>query len=194
MIGGLVGRLMNIEHGNVSDWGLKHISIDADSRILDIGCGGGRTIRKLAEAAPHGRVYGVDYSYDMVMLSRKINKSLIEKKRVEIICGEVSSLPFLNNAFDVITSFESCCFWPDLTRDLKEIKRILKPDGTLLIVNKGYTPDGEERLGTPWTRIADIQLYTRDEFSDCFRDAGYRDITVSDVPEKKWIAIIARKP
>jgi hypothetical protein len=50
-----VGRLflwiMNSSHSGVTDWGLKHVRIEMDFKILDVGCGGGRTIEKLTALA-----------------------------------------------------------------------------------------------------------------------------------------------
>ena len=62
-------------------------------RILDIGCGGGGTIRKLARIAAEGRVHGIDYSEESVRICTKTNRRLIEAGRVEIRHGSVSSLP-----------------------------------------------------------------------------------------------------
>jgi len=41
---------------------LSHVSIKPHDEILDVGCGGGRTIAKLTEIASAGKVYGIDYS------------------------------------------------------------------------------------------------------------------------------------
>jgi ubiquinone/menaquinone biosynthesis C-methylase UbiE len=61
-----VGRfflwIMNFSHSNLTDRGLEHVEIDKDFAILDVGCGGGRTIQKLAAVARQGRIYGVDYA------------------------------------------------------------------------------------------------------------------------------------
>ena len=52
---------MNMSHSNVTDWGLKHVPIEKRFTILDVGCGGGRTIQKLAAIVTEGMLYGVDY-------------------------------------------------------------------------------------------------------------------------------------
>jgi hypothetical protein len=62
-------RGMNRRHSKLTDWGLGHISIGGDATILDIGCGGGRTIHKLA--APNRKVFGVDHSETSVASSQK---------------------------------------------------------------------------------------------------------------------------
>src|SRR5580704_16723306 len=71
--------MMNASHSGLTDWGLKHAAIGKDFKILDVGCGGGRTIEKLAALAPEGMVYGVDYADGSVAASRAKNARLIEK-------------------------------------------------------------------------------------------------------------------
>jgi ubiquinone/menaquinone biosynthesis C-methylase UbiE len=71
-------RGMNLRHSKLTDWGLKHVSIESDAAILDIGCGGGRTIHKLAAIATKGKVYGVDSSETSVAASRKTNEECIK--------------------------------------------------------------------------------------------------------------------
>ncbi|HEY6853266.1 MAG TPA: methyltransferase domain-containing protein, partial [Gemmatimonadales bacterium] len=53
-------RSMNDRHSALTDWGLEQVAIRATDTVLDIGCGGGRTVQKLAARA--ARVWGVDFS------------------------------------------------------------------------------------------------------------------------------------
>jgi SAM-dependent methyltransferase len=100
-----VGRffvwLMNLSHSNLTDWGLTHVPIEKDFTILDVGCGGGRTIQKLA-AATQGMVSGVDYADGSVAASRAKNAQLVEEGRVEITHASVSQLPFPDKNFDLV--------------------------------------------------------------------------------------------
>src|SRR5580704_16638285 len=113
--------MMNITHSGVSDWGLRHVVIEKDFTILDVGCGGGRTIEKLARLTPEGRIYGVDYASGSVAASRGRNARLIQAGRVEIKQASVSRLPFPDDTFDLVTAIETQYYWPDLTADMKEI-------------------------------------------------------------------------
>jgi len=88
--GGLVAWWMNIGHSELTAWGLKHIPIERHYTILDVGCGGGGTVHKLARIATEGKVYGVDPSEKSVTVSRRTNKQLIQAGRVEIRHGSVS--------------------------------------------------------------------------------------------------------
>ena len=100
-------RGMNRRHSKLTDWGLKHVSIDSDAAILDIGCGGGRTIHKLAAIATKGKVYGVDSSETSVAASRKTAEECIKSGRVEIFHGSISHLPFPDQMFALATAVET---------------------------------------------------------------------------------------
>jgi len=117
---------MNSSHSKLTDWGLEHISIANHDTILDVGCGGGRTVNKLAAIATQGKVYGVDYSEESVAFTKRTNARWIEAGRVEIRQASVSQLPFPDNSFDVITAVETHYFWPDLPADLREVLRVLR--------------------------------------------------------------------
>lgn len=65
--------MMNMSHSALTNWGLKHVLIGQRFTILDVGCGGGRTIQKLAAMASEGNVCGVDYARGSVAASRKKN-------------------------------------------------------------------------------------------------------------------------
>ncbi len=187
LLGRLLGLLMNAGHSDSYHWGLDHVAIKPDSIALDVGCGGGKVVNLLAAQASNGKVYGVDHSLDMVKLSRKVNESIIQSGRAEIDHGSVSSLPYSDDMFDVVTAFETIEFWPNLGEDLQEIKRVLKPSGALLIVNR--CPGVGER--DKWAKV--LQLCTPDEFRECLRDAGYGDIAVDDGSKPGWILVLAKK-
>jgi ubiquinone/menaquinone biosynthesis C-methylase UbiE len=193
LFGKFVARAMNLGHARLRSWGLSHISIRSDAKILDIGCGGGGTVKALAKYAPNGKVCGIDYSADMVQLSKKVNNALIKKDLVEIKQGTVSSLPFSDNIFDLATAFETYYFWPNLIEDLKEIKRVLKPGGTLLIANEVYKDEKFEKRNTKWAKLIDMQLHTPDEYKDFLNQAGYHIVEINSIPRKNWIAAVAKK-
>ncbi len=192
-LGKFIGRSMNSGHAKVRRWGLDHVSIKPDAYILDIGCGGGKAIQELSLSTPRGKVFGIDYSEDMVKLSKKINETPIRQGQVEIMFGTVSSLPFKDNTFDLITAFETYYFWPHLIDDLKEIKRVLKPKGTLLIVNEVYQDIRFEKRNTKWTTLIDMQIHTPEEYKEFLNQAGYHLAKIDCILEKNWITAVAEK-
>jgi len=95
---------MNSSHSKLTDWGLEHISIENHHTILDAGCGGGRTVSKLAAIATRGKVYGVDYSEESVAATKRTDARWIDLGRVEIRHGSVSQLPFPDGMLDLVTT------------------------------------------------------------------------------------------
>src|SRR5262245_1183810 len=83
-LGARVVRAMNVTHSRLTDWGLTHVSVKRDDVMLDVGCGGGRTVQKLVALAPEGRVWGIDYSAASVNTSRRTNAEAIAADRVNI--------------------------------------------------------------------------------------------------------------
>jgi ubiquinone/menaquinone biosynthesis C-methylase UbiE len=192
-LGKIAGLGMNREHEKVWRWGLEHIAIAPDAVILDVGCGGGGTVKILAQAASRGKVYGVDYSEDVLLTARRVDRALIEQGRVELKRGSVSDLPFPDGVFDLVTAFETTIFWPNLVDDLREVRRVLKAGGTLLIANEAYVDARFEERNTKWARWADFQLQTPAETRQCLVDAGYAQVEIDTLPENNWIAGIAQK-
>jgi len=191
--GKFVGRSMNFGHARIRHWSLSHISFKQDACILDVGCGGGKAVQELARSTSIKKVYGIDYSEEMVQLSKKVNNTFIKQGIVEILLGSVSSLPFTDNTFDLVTAFEAYYFWPNLIDDLKEIQRVLKQGGILLIANEAYKDDQFEKRNSKWVKLLDVQIHTPDEYKDFLTKAGYHIVKIDIVPHKNWIAAVVKK-
>ncbi len=187
---------MNSRHSNVTDWGLAHISVEKQYTILDVGCGGGRTVSKLAAAATQGKVYGVDFSEESVAASKRSNARWIEVGRVEIRNGSVSQLPFPDGMFDVVTAVETHFWWPNLPSDLREILRVLKPGGELIIIAEIYKGANTTmaRLAEKYVSKTGMTLLSVDEHRSVLANAGYSDVQIVEERDKGWICGVGRKP
>lgn len=192
--GRVLAMLMNQSHAKLTDWGLSHIQIDKDFIVLDVGCGGGRTIEKLAMTATHGKVSGVDYAAGSVAASRARNKNLIEAGRLNIRQASVSDLPFAANTFNLVTAIETQYYWPDLPNDMREILRVLKPGGTLAVVAETYKGGSRDVvLGTAMRLFGSPSLGVK-EHRELFLQAGYTDVEVFEERKKGWICVTGKKP
>lgn len=197
---GLLGRLvlwnMNARHSKVTDWGLSHVSIGTHDIILDVGCGGGRTVSKLAAVATQGKVYGVDFSKESVAMAKRINREWISMARVEIQQASVSHLPFANDMFDLVTAVETHFWWPDLPADMREIARVMKPGGTLIIIAEVYRGANTRtaKLVEKYLPLSGMKFLTVDEHRELFSDAGFSHIQIIEEPGKGWICGIGKKP
>lgn len=192
-----VGRpflwLMNQRHSNLTDWGLQYVQIEKNFTILDVGCGGGRTIQKLAAMAPHGKVYGADYANGSVATSRANNAALIREGRVDVVQASVSKLPFTENTFDLVTAVETQYFWPDLLNDMQEVRRVLKPGGTLVVIAEAYKGGGKSKAHDAVISLLGSGCLSVTEHRDLFATAGYSDIKLFEERKRGWICVTGRK-
>ena len=197
---GWLGRFtlwrMNASHSKLTDWGLAHFSIDSHSTILDVGCGGGRTVSKLAAIATKGKVYGVDYSEESVAATKRTNARWIDLGRVEIRNGSVSQLPFPDGMFDLVTAVETHFWWPNLPGDMREVFRVAKPGGTLILIAEVYkgATSPVAKLAEKYASRTGMTLLSVDEHRELFTNAGYSDVQVIEERDKGWICGIGRKP
>ena len=185
---------MNQSHDGLTDWGLEHVAIGTSVAILDVGCGGGRTIQKLAAAAPGGKVSGIDYSIGSVEVSRSLNAAAIASGRVDVEQASVSKLPFPDASFDLVTAVETHYYWPDLVADLREVLRVLKPGGRLVVIAEAYKGrrfDPPVRLAMKLLRATYLSV---GEHRELLSAAGYSEVEVFEERRKGWICAVGRRP
>jgi len=187
-------RNMNSRHSKLTDWGLKHISINNHDTILEIGCGGGRTVAKLAAIATEGKVYGIDHSETSVAVARRTNEQWIEMGRVDIRQGSVSHLPFADDMFDLATAVETHYFWPDLPGDMREVLRVLKPGGKLIMIAEAYKGGKHDFWIQKAGKLTTMAILSINEQSELFSKAGYSDIQMIEMYDKGWLCGSGRKP
>jgi len=193
---GWLGRFflweMGGRHSSLTVWGLSLVSIERHYTTLDVGCGGGRTVSRLAGKATEGKVFGVDYSAASVAASRRTNKELINAGRVEIHRASVSNLPFADGTFDLITAVETHYYWPDLVADLKEVLRVLKPGGKFIIMAEAYKRRSIDPTQAAM-KLLRAAFLTADEHRELLTAAGYSDVQIIEERKKGWICAIGRR-
>lgn len=197
---GWLGRFtlwrMNTSHSKLTDWGLGHVSVEKGYTILDVGCGGGKTVSKLAAVATEGNVYGVDFSEESVAVSKKTNARWIEAGRVEIQHASVSQLPFPNGMFDLVTGVETHFWWPDIPGGTRETFRVVKPGGRLILIAEVYKGANTlaAKLAEKYADRSPIKLLSVDEHRELLRNAGFTEVQVAEERAKGWICAFGRKP
>jgi ubiquinone/menaquinone biosynthesis C-methylase UbiE len=185
---------MNRSHSDLTSWGLEHVQVGKGDVVLDVGCGGGRTVQRLAKMTDLGKVHGVDYAEVSVAASRGLNLAAVESGRVEIQNATVSRLPFPDDKFDLVTAVETHYYWPDRPGDMREILRVLKPGGSVLILAEAYRGRRFNLLYQLAMKLIGGAYLSPDEHRDLFVKAGYADTQVFLEPAQGWICVTGRKP
>jgi ubiquinone/menaquinone biosynthesis C-methylase UbiE len=188
-----VAATMNKGHWDLTTWGLEHVSIKPDFVVLDVGCGGGKTISRLARRVVEGKVYGIDHSSDMVDFSRQVNKKLITAKRTEIMQGSAENTGFKDDSFDLVTAIETYYFWPNLAQAFIEMKRILKIEGCLLIISEMVKNGVYEVENAEIIAKTQVHLFSLEEMERMLYSSGFRSVKVYRKRKSDWNAILAQK-
>jgi len=185
---------MNLSHGPMTEWGLQQVSVPESAAALDIGCGGGRTVQRLAALAPSGQVVGLDYSSASVEASRAINVEEITTGRVAIIQSSVTALPFPDRTFDVVTAVETHYYWPDLKANVREVFRVLKPGGTFAIIAEAYRGGPLRILYSIIMPLIRAAFLSDQEHRDLLTQAGFAGVATMHVAGKNWICATGHRP
>ena len=184
---------MNESHYAVTGWALEHWKIRENDRILDIGCGGGATLKRMSEEVRDGHLIGVDYSATSLELSGKTNAEALQQGKMDLVEASVEKLPFADNAFDKIITVESFYFWPDPAENLKEVYRVLKEQGTFLLVADIY-----QKENLPEQARENIQRFhlfnpTPEEFRELLENAGFEEVRIHLKDGEDWICAEGHK-
>lgn len=165
-------RFMNFGHAPLTNWGLTHITFSSGMIMLDIGCGGGATLKRLLKRCPNGKVYGIDISEESVIKARNVNKRLLGS-HVFVEQGSADSLPWENRKFDVVIAVETVYFWPNLPQCFQEVKRVLKPGGQFAIMLEVIEGD------SVWTNVVEgMTVYSPEQLKDMLEKAGFSQVEV----------------
>lgn len=149
-------------------WIKKVIPHIEGKRILEVSFGNGYLMSQYA--SQQYEVYGIDYNERMVRIAqgKMHNKGL----NIHLLIGNVEKLPFPDNHFDTIINTMAFSGYPDGNKALREMKRVLKPGGRLLMVDFDY-PKDRNVLGYAfvrlWEKLGDIikdmdALLTKNKF------------------------------
>lgn len=160
-------KFMNLCHAPLTNWGLKLVNIQNGWTMLDIGCGGGATLRRLLKRSEGARVYGIDISEESVEKAKKVNAKVLDKQ-VFVSQGSVEKLPYEDGKFDLVTAVETVYFWPNLPNCMKEVNRVLKKGGKFAIMVE--VVDGNSM----WTSVVEgMTAYSPEELKTMLTDEGF---------------------
>lgn len=146
---------------------LEMLDLQGEEYVLDVGCGTGFGTEGLL--AYTDDVVGVDQSPHQ--LEKAIERLQIDEE-VVFTMGDAERLPFRTDSFDAAWSSGSIEYWPDPVEGLREMARVVKPGGRVLVIGPNYP---KTRLGQ---RLADaiMLFYQEEEIDEMFAEAGYEDV------------------
>jgi ubiquinone/menaquinone biosynthesis C-methylase UbiE len=126
----------------------------AEGRVLEIGVGSGLNLPFYSQKAE--RVIGLDPSPKLLSMARQAARPTTSP--VEFVEGSAEAIPLEDASVDTVVTTWTLCSIPDAPRSLREMRRVLKPEGRLLFVEHGRAPDAgvrwwQDHLNPAWKRL-----------------------------------------
>jgi len=188
-LGEIVARVMALETERANRIAVEHLDLRAGEAVLEIGCGHGRTLARLA-GGPCARVAGIDPSEVMARLARRRMRRWIEAGRAEIALASSAGIPHPGERFDAALAVHVVYFWTQPQADLREIRRVLRPGGRLLLA---YRPrDARTLAALPASVYA---LRSVDEVEKLVAEAGFAGIRSAErtLGDARYVLTTARR-
>lgn len=128
---------------------------EATGRVLDVGIGSGLNLPFYGHDVVH--VYGIDVSPKLLEMARRKTNGL--PFSTELLHRSAEEIPLDDKSIDTVVLTWTLCTIRDAERALREMKRVLKPDGRVIFAEHGLSPDPnvqawQQRLNPLWSRIA----------------------------------------
>jgi len=148
----------------------------ARGRVLEIGVGSGLNFALYGKQVEF--VYGIDPSPRLLSIARR--RAAASGIPVELLLGSATAIPLADDAVDTVVMTWTLCSIPDPLAALREMRRVLKPEGNLCFVEHGLSPEPgverwQHRLTPAWRRMAGGCHLDR-KMDDLIRLAGF-DLT-----------------
>ena len=166
--GALAGLTMVLGRGRIAELACDLTRVTADDHVVDVGCGPGAAAR---EAARRGaRVTGVDPAGVMLRMARWLTPA---RRTITWTDGAAEHLPLPDDAATVVWSLASVHHWPRLDDGIGEVRRVLRPGGRFLVIERKTRPGAKGLAGHGWTHDQ------ADAFATRCRAAGFVDVAVA---------------
>jgi ubiquinone/menaquinone biosynthesis C-methylase UbiE len=168
-----MGNFLNKANEKINHLTVELLDVKPTDLVLDIGFGGGITIEEMVETIDTGKIYGVDFSQAMVDKAKQKFKKLIQAGKVSIEFGDVIQLPFNDQAFDKVCTVNTIYFWNDTSVSLREIRRVMKKGGKLVISIRS----ADKMKDLPFTRH-NFKLYSPEDVKHLLVGSGFNNISI----------------
>jgi 2-polyprenyl-3-methyl-5-hydroxy-6-metoxy-1,4-benzoquinol methylase len=175
LTGKLVGWIMAVENRKRNEWAVQQMNVKPDDNVLEIGFGPGVAIQEIARRATNGFVAGVDPSAVMVKQARKRNAVAIQNGKVELKQSSISTIPYKDNTFDKILLVNSLHHCPNPIENLKKVRYVLKPGGSVVIVEQPHSSTKSKE---------DVVHSTGVKLNNLLKNTGFTNISTQIKPMK----------
>jgi SAM-dependent methyltransferase len=177
LLGRLIGYIMSAETAEANAEALTILDLQPGDRVLDVGCGHGRTIEHAATSVAVGLVAGIDRSEEMARMAARRCLHLLREGRAGVMVSDSAYLPFRSRRFDKALSVHTVYFWRDPKAHLREIRRVLRDGGRFVL---GCRPKGD--AGSEDFPESVYTFYTAEEVRGLLEASGFERVDITHAP------------
>lgn len=175
LLGWFVAPAIPMAHRQFYPKVARVLDLQPGDDLLDVACGSGDF---LAEQAAHvGHVVGLDISDIEVRLARRRLRKRIAAGTAEVVLGDAADLPFDDDRFTAVSCTGSFVTFPDPSRALTEMHRVLAPGGRAVVSFEMHADDGKDhsRQEAGWG----MHFWTGHEAREAFEAAGFDPVEIT---------------
>jgi SAM-dependent methyltransferase len=176
----IFGAWLNRVNQGMNALALRLLEVQPDDRVLEVGFGGGALLAEIL-ALGASETVGVDLSHEMVARGRHLFRREVADGRATIAEGSVDGLPLSNAAVDKAVSLNTIYFWPDAAAGMRELARVIRPGGMLVI---GFEAP-ETLRAWPGHRYG-FEVFEPSDVVRLAAEAGFGDAQVHEGLEPKY--------
>jgi ubiquinone/menaquinone biosynthesis C-methylase UbiE len=171
---------MEERHWHTARHALARMPIESGDTVVDLGTGSGYALRALRETRAIGRGIGIDGSMEMVQNA----STYTDDERIEHVNGDFHALSLADDSVDHVWSMEAFYYAEEPMEVLEEIRRVLRPGGTFYCAVNFFkeseqTHGWQDHVGVP------MQLWSRSEYREAFREAGLHVAEQDTIPDRE---------
>ncbi|MBU7600850.1 methyltransferase domain-containing protein [Streptomyces sp. P38-E01] len=175
----------------LTDVFIERLKVDENSHVLDLGCGVGGPGLRLVERTG-ARLTGISISQEQIKAANRLAAEAGASERAVFQHADAMKLDFPDDSFDAVMALESLCHMPDREQVLREVRRVLRPGGRLVLT------DIFERFPRKEVRHEGIDKFCEglmsttadlEDYIPMLHRAGLRSLAVVDVTEETTLRL-----
>ena len=183
-------KVIRLSEQTVHEALLNEIMPLEGKRVLDVGCGNGETVLKIAkEVGPNGKAVGIDFSPEGIANAKKKAIESGLDKVTEFRVADAEKLPFEDNYFDAAISECVVCLTPNKQKALNEKARVLKPGGKIVmhdVISKARMPENVQKNPELYCGCIGGAV-SQDDYAKMLKKAGLTEVKTVDYSKKPAI-------
>jgi ubiquinone/menaquinone biosynthesis C-methylase UbiE len=173
------GEEMEEHHLSIALQTIERMNLAPGDTVLDLGCGAGWASRLIAQRVAPGLVIGVDVSDQMIARATVASAGT---ENLRFFTGSAEELPLDDASIVKVLSIESFYYYADQHKALRELYRVLTPDGRLYILinlyrDNPYSLRWVDALNVP------VQVHSEAEYLVMLTEAGFENARSKRIPD-----------